>query len=101
MAQKLVKSGDKTFVASSRGGLNATVPNRVLSDEANFALAMIEKWALVSSDGGVALNGQLMKPGAVVERAFEIARLTFEHIKANRMDAPFPFKKVYGDGENG
>jgi hypothetical protein len=80
----MIKVGDYTIVGER--ALNSRVVNR----EAEFAMNMIEKWGLYHGD---------KQPGAVVERAFAIAALTFQHIKENRMDSPFPFKKVYGDGE--
>lgn len=81
---KLIKNGDQTIVASQYGDTTA-IKNRVPSLEAAFAMDLI-------------LNDKSnTPPGAVVERAFDIARLTFQHIKQNRMDTPFPFKKVYGD----
>jgi hypothetical protein len=47
-------------------------------------------------------DGPALPPGAVVERAFDIAKAAFQHIKDNRMDVPFPFGKVYPDDkENG
>lgn len=83
--KKFVKTGDRMIVVG-RGGIELEVKNRVPSEEAKFAMDLI--LASVNSD----------KPsGAVVERAFDIARLTFAHIKSNRMDTPFPFAKVYGD----
>ena len=81
---KLTKAGDRTIV-STGFGIEAEIKNRFLNGEAAFAmdLIMADKSAL--------------PPGAVVERAFAIARLTFDHIKANRMDMPFPFAKVFPD----
>ena len=87
--KKLIKSGDRTHVVTPYGEITSIV-NRVPNEEANFAMTMIEKWAL-----GVGRGEVLMKPEEAVERAFKIARLTFQHIKDNRMDTPFPFAKVY------
>ena len=82
--KKLIKTGDRTIVVSQYGDLQE-VKNRVPNSEAGFAMDLI-------------LNNKIdLPPGAVVERAFEIARLTYKHIKDYRMDLPFPFKKVYGD----
>ena len=84
--KKLIKNGDRTIVVSQYGDIQE-VKNRIPSHEAGFAMDMI-------------LNDKSeLPPGAVVERAFDIARLTFHHIKANRMDTPFPFSKVYLDAD--
>ncbi len=102
MAKKLIKVKDQTVVTNEYGDLRHELTNRVLSDEARLAVSIIEKWAMVTSQGGTALQGQLLKPGEVVERAFDIAHLTMKHIRANKLDAPFPFKKVFGDdAQNG
>jgi len=101
MPKRLVKGGDHTFIVSKYGEFSHTIPNRVLSQEAQLAVSIIEKWAMVTSQTGAGLQGALLKPGEVVERAFEIARLTHAHIKAHKLDAPFPFKKVFGDDQNG
>lgn len=83
---KMIKNGDCTIVVISDGEIQE-VRNRVTSQEASFAMDMIVD------------DRSALPPGAVVERAFDIARLTFQHIKAHRMDTPFPFKKVYGDAD--
>ena len=88
MAKKVIKNGDKSIVVDKFGGIRNEVRNRTLNTEAGFACDIILK---------LSTNNSGMKPGAVVEHAFEVARLTFEHIKANRMDTPFPFRKVFGD----
>lgn len=81
---KLIKNGDRTIVVSPYGGFSE-IKNRSPNSEAGFALDLI-------------LNDESDRPaGAVVARAFSIAKLAFEHIKKNRMDTPFPFAKVYGD----
>lgn len=84
--RKLVKSGDRTIVVGSFGEF-MEVSNRVLNTEANLAAQII---LADQSDRA---------PGAVVERAFSIAKLTMQHIKDHKMDTPFPFKKVYGDAD--
>lgn len=89
--KKLIKTGDRTIIASSYGDFTE-ISNRVPNREACFAMAMIEKWAL-----GVGRGEVLMKPEEAVERAFRIAQLTYAHIKENRMEAPFPFAKVYDE----
>ncbi len=89
MAKKVIKNGDNSIVVGEFGDLKYELRNRTVNAEAGFACDIILK--LSTSD---------MKPGAVVEHAFEVARLTFEHIKANKMDTPFPFKKVFGDDQN-
>jgi len=91
--KKLVKSGDRTIVVGGYRGIEE-VKNRVPSSEAHFAMSMIEKWAM-----GVGRNEILMKPEEAVDRAFHIAALTFQTIKDRGMDTPFPFKRVYGDGD--
>lgn len=102
MAKKLTKIKDQTIATNNYGDITDTLPNRILSDEARLAVSIIEKWAMVTSQTGTGLQGQLLKPGEVVERAFDIAHLTMKHIKANKLDAPFPFKKVFGDdAQNG
>ncbi len=83
---KMIKNGDHTMVVISDREIQE-VRNRVPSREASFAMDLIEN------------DRSALPPGAVVERAFDIARLTFQHIKANKMDTPFPFKKVYGDAD--
>ena len=88
MARKIIKNGDNSIVVGEFGGIRHELRNRTVNTEAGFACDIILK--LSTSNSG-------MKPGAVVEHAFEVARLTFEHIKANRMDSPFPFRKVFGD----
>jgi len=93
--QKLIKSGDRTVVVDQHNGVNE-IRNRMPNEEAQFAMGLIDKWAMVATQGQ---NGQIMKAGEVVDRAFDIARLTFAHIKEYRMDAPFPFAKVYGDAK--
>ena len=82
--RKLVKSGDRTIVVGSFGEF-MEVKNRVPSVEAILAMEII-----------IADSAE-RSPGAVVERAFTIAKLTMQHIKDNKMDAPFPFTKVYLD----
>lgn len=89
--KKMIKAGDRTIIASTYGEFTE-INNRVPNREAGFAMTMIEKWAL-----GVGRGEVLMKPEEAVERAFRIAKLTFEHIKENRMDTPFPFSKVYDE----
>lgn len=91
MANKIIKNGDKSIVVDGFGDLTYELRNRTMNAEAGFACDIILK--LSSGNHG-------MKPGAVVEHAFEVARLTFAHIKANKMDTPFPFKKVFGDDQN-
>lgn len=87
MAKKLVKAGTRTLVVNGFGDLTE-VRNRLPNEEAAYAMDLI-------------MHDQSDRPaGAVVERAFDIARLTFAHIKAHRMDTPFPFSKVYGDDGN-
>lgn len=87
MAKKLVKAGTRTLVVNQYGEYSE-VRNRLPNDEASYAMDLI-------------MHDQSDRPaGAVVERAFDIARLTFAHIKAHRMDTPFPFSKVYGDDGN-
>lgn len=93
--KKFIKSGDRTIVVDSHRGVSE-IRNRMPNEEAVFAMGLIDKWAMVATQGH---NGPAMKPGQVVDRAFEIARLTFQHIKEYRMDTPFPFAKVYGDAE--
>lgn len=97
MAKKQIKVKDQTIVVNEYGDIRHDITNRVLSDEARLAVSLIEKWAMVTSQTGTSLQGQLLKPGEVVERAFDIAHLTMKHIKANKLDAPFPFKKVFGE----
>jgi F420-0:gamma-glutamyl ligase len=89
MAKKrLIKTGDLTIIVDEYG--ESSITNRILNDEAAFAMD------LIMGDKSDRV------PGAVVERAFEIAKLTYQHIKDNRMDTAFPFKKVYPDDqENG
>ena len=65
-------------------------------------------------DVQINLNGTLFKQGAeptamargnlelATLSAFDIAKLSYQHIKDNRLDVPFPFAKVYPDDqENG
>lgn len=86
--ERLIKAGDRTIIVDAYG--ESSITNRILSEEAAFAMD------LIMGDKSDRV------PGAVVERAFEIAKLTFQHIKENRMDVPLPFKKVYPDDkENG
>ena len=88
----LIKNGDSTLVVDTFDEHFVAVKNRTPSMEAGFAMVLIERLC----------NATDIPPGAVVERAFDIARLTYKHIKDNRMDAPFPFAKVYPDDqENG
>jgi hypothetical protein len=89
--KKLIKSGDRTIVVGGFNGIEE-VKNRLPSQEAHFAMSMIERWAM-----GVGRNEVLMKPEEAVQRAFYIAELTFQTIKDRGMDTPFPFKKVYLD----
>ena len=94
MAKKrLIKNGERTIIASQYGDIQE-VKNRLPNQEAYFAMDLIKSYGMVTM---LAKDGPVSPPGAVVERAFDIARLTFEHIKQNRMDTPFPFRKVYGD----
>jgi len=85
MAKKtLIKAGDRTITTNGFGEMTE-IRNRILNQEAAFALDLI-------------MSDKSDRPaGSVVERAFRIAKLAFEHIKANRMDVPFPFDKVYTD----
>ena len=89
--KKLIKFGDRTITVTNFGDLGE-VRNRAPSEEAVFAMEMIKHLGMVITQSK---DGPAMVPGAVVERAFDIAKLTFQHIKANRMDTPFPFSKVY------
>ena len=89
--KKLIKAGSRTIVVDKYGN-GDEVKNRLLSDEASLALELICRWGVDFA----------MPPGAVVEQAFDIAKLAYMHIKDNRMDVPFPFAKVYPDDqENG
>jgi len=94
--KKVIKNGDRYVVTSGYDKIEyMEVRSRTPNEEAAFAMSMIEKWAL-----GVGRNEALMKPEEAVERAFTIARLTYQHIKDNRMSTPFPMAKVFGkDGE--
>ncbi len=87
MAKKrLIKNGDRTLLVTEHFDITE-IKNRLPCDEASFAMDLI-------------MGDKSARPaGAVVERAFDIARLTFAYVKANRMDVPFPFAKVYGDVE--
>lgn len=86
--KKLIKVGDRTILADG----SMEIKNRLLSKEAELALELICRWGMDTA----------MPPGAVVERAFDIAKLSYQHIKDNRLDVPFPFAKVYPDDqENG
>jgi hypothetical protein len=96
--QKLIKSGDRTFVVDSYKGVSE-IANRMPSAEAQFAMGLIDKWAMVATQGQNGGDSKPMKPEEAVERAFYIAYLTFKHIKEYRMDAPFPFEKVYGNAK--
>lgn len=91
MANKIIKNGDNSIVVGESGGIRHEMRNRTVNFEAGFACDIILN---------LSTNNSGMKPGAVVEHAFEVARLTFAHIKANKMDTPFPFKKVFGDDQN-
>lgn len=82
MNMKLVKCGDRTIVSKGFGP-ESEIKNRLLGEEANFAMD------LIMGDRSDRV------PGAVVERAFAIAKEAFRHIKVNRMDTPFPFAKVF------
>lgn len=86
--KKLIKVGDRTVLVDKYGEVGE-VKNRLLSDEATLALGLICRWGMDST----------VPPGAVVERAFDIAKLAYMHIKDNRMDVPFPFAKVYPDDQ--
>ena len=99
MAKKtLIKAGDRTITVN-RYGEGQEIKNRILNDEAHFAMSMIEQWGMVAQNHK---DGPIRSARAAVERAFEIAKLTFQHIKDNRMDVQFPFAKVYPDDqENG
>lgn len=85
MAKKtLIKAGDRTITTNGFGEMTE-IRNRILNQEAGFALDLI-------------MGDKSDRPaGAVVVRAFSIAKLAFAHIKAQRMDVPFPFAKVYPD----
>lgn len=84
MKHTMTKMGDQTLVDNEYGDFKS-IRNRINSEEAGFAMDLI-------------LNDKSDRvPGAVVERSFEIAKLTFQHIKENRMSVPFPFAKVYPD----
>ena len=61
------------------------INNRVVSEEAGFALDLIMA------------DRSSLPPGAVVERSFAIARLAFLHIKENRMDVPYPTRGAAQD----
>ena len=90
MTSRLIKNGDSTLVLNEFDDGFSAIKNRAPNQEAGFAMD------LIMGDKSDRV------PGAVVERAFEIAKLTFQHIKDNRMDTAFPFKKVYPDDqENG
>lgn len=91
--KKLIKVGDRTLTTSTYGEVGE-IRNRILNEEASFAMDMIQRWGLAMTHGK---DGTIMQPGAVVERAFAISELAFKHIKENRMSAPFPFNKVYLD----
>lgn len=96
--KKLIKAGDRTVLVDKYGEVGE-VKNRLLSDEATLALELICRWGMVA---GNHKDGPALPPGAVVERAFDIAKLAYQHIKANRLDTAFPFGKVYPDDqENG
>lgn len=92
MANKVIKSGDKSLVVDQYGDLKHELRNRTVNAEAGLALDIILQ---------LSNSGTTMKPGAVVEHAFEVARLALAHIRANKMDTPFPFKRVFGDEQNG
>lgn len=96
MAKKrLIKAGDRTILADG----SAEIKNRLLNDEAALALELICRWGMVAQH---TKDSPVLPAGAVVERAFDIAKLTYQHIKTNRLDTPFPFAKVYPDDqENG
>ena len=84
--KKLTKCGDRVIAHCEDGPVHE-IKVRVHSEEAGFAKQIIA-------------NDQSDRPcSAVVERAFRIAQLTFKHIKDAKMDAPFPFKKVYPDSK--
>lgn len=93
--KKLIKAGDRTITVTGYGEIGE-IKNRIPSEEAQFAMGLIDRWGMVS---GNSKDGPALPPGAVVDRAFSIARLTFQHIKEYRMDTPFPFVKVFGDAE--
>jgi hypothetical protein len=96
MAKKtLIRAGDRTILVN-RYGDGAEIKNRLLSDEASLAVELIYRWGMETIHHN---EGPILPPSAVVERAFEIAKLTFQHIKVNRMDVPFPFAKVYPDDQ--
>jgi hypothetical protein len=92
---RIIRRGDRTIVVNPYKGVSE-IRNRMPSEEAVFAMGLIDKWAMVATQGQ---NGPAMKPEEAVERAFYIAYLTFKHIKDKRMDTTFPFEKVYGDAE--
>ncbi len=91
MANKVIKNGDNSIVVDRYGNVKHELRNRTVNAEAGLALDIILQ---------LSTSGAIMKPGAVMEHAFEVARLTFAHIKANKMDTPFQFKKVFGDDQN-
>lgn len=95
--KKLIKAGDRTIVVNAYGEMTE-FQNRIPSGEAAFALDLIARWGMVAQHNK---SGPVLPAGAVVERAFDIAKVAFQHIKDNRMDVPFPFAKVYpNDKEN-
>ncbi len=68
---------------------------RIPTQEASFALSMIERFGLVSGkDGGEDSGGRhhiaLMEPEAVVERAFKIAALSFRHMESAGLFVQLP-----------
>lgn len=89
--KRLIKTGDRTLIVDSDSNVSE-VRNRIPSEEAVFAVGLIEKWAMGQ-------DSLAMKPEQAVERAFYVAHLTFKHIREKRMDTPFPFAKVFGDAE--
>lgn len=93
MMMKMIKSGDRTIVMDVRGQINEIINCRI-SEEAQFAMGIIDKYGMVAMK---ASSGPLMTPHEVVDRAFEIARLTFEHIRVYDMESPFPFDEVFGE----
>jgi hypothetical protein len=93
MKMKMIKSGDRTIVVDVRGQMSE-ITNLCISEEASFAKGMIDKYGMVAMKDS---SGPLMTPHEVVDRAFEIARLTFEHIRVYDMDSPFPFNEVFGE----
>jgi len=70
--------------------------NAVPTMEAEYALQLIERFGLIAARQGDAEDGAgrqtqvLLEPSAVVDRAFSIARLAFQHIEEGRMYMTLP-----------